>query len=237
MTDERQIYIEGSGLLPPSSKPIYPAGIKDDERIRVHPPVAPSYDETRYWRLDDAYTAHPNETTFAWKNDPQGLYGRGRGIGRLPDPCMFQFTPKKRALPDLWRHGSLFVVSARLLDVFREVDPDAFEVRRITMMGDDGVVFDETYHFLDVIRTLEVVDYANSTIIYGGGGCLSSGQRFDPFVSGYPSVRLLKDLDLPFHIFRHKNQSVLVSNYLRERVLSMRPKARNVDFDDVASGI
>lgn len=238
---DRSIQMPGNALLPPSRGPLYPADLKDGESVLVRPPVAPSPDDSRYWLMGDAYSQHPTETHFSWKNDPgPGLpvYGMGHGIDRLPNPSIYQFQPKvrKKGLPDFWEAHGLLVVSTRLLDILLEVDADALVHKPIVMKNLQGEVFDEHHHFVDVIRNIDAVDFANSFIIYEGGGHFREGTRYQPRAASFPSVRLLSDIDPSFHIFRHQKCAVMISDALKRQIGSVKPKFRNLAFRPVASG-
>lgn len=229
---DRDIQMPGSELLPPSRDPIFPSSLKENEKLLVRAPVAPIDEDRRYWLVRDALTQHPNDTLFAWKNDPRGEYGSGRGIERLPSPCVFQFKPKPRrqGLPDFWAGHGLFIVSTRLLDLLRRFDAEAIASKPIVMKDPEGNIFEEDHHFVDVIRCIEAVDYTNSNIIYSGSRVTSDGTRFAPYPRSYPSVRLLSDLNPSFKIFRHKHRNVFVSADVRDTILATKPTYRNIDF-------
>lgn len=236
---DRHIDVEGDALLPPSRTPLIPHDIKDGERVLVRPPVEPARDDNRYWTMRDGFRQHPTDATFAWRDKPErGPYGRGRGVELLPVPSTFQFKPKarKNGLADFWEAHGLLVMSTRLRDLILDTDPEGIVHKPIVMMDLDGNVFDEDHHFVDVVRAVEAVDYANSFVVYQGAETYD-GRRYDPRPASYYSVRILEDLDPSWHIFRHDGRGPIVSDHLHQKIKRMKPAVRNVGFQSPASGI
>jgi hypothetical protein len=236
---DRSIDIKGNALLPPSRTPLIPQDIKDGERVLVRPPVPPAYEDTRYWTMRDGLRLHPTDATFAWRDKPlYGPYGMGSGVDLLPVPSTFQFKPKarKNGLADFWEAHGLLVMSTRLRDLILDTDPEAIVHKPIIMMDLDGKVFDEDHHFVDVVRVVEAVDFANSLVVYQGGETYH-GRRSEPRPASYYSVRVLEDLDPSWHLFRHGRRSPIVSNHLHQKIKGSKPAFRNVAFGLLASGI
>lgn len=261
---DRVVQLPGHGLLPPSPEPLPPPDIQLEERVRVVPPCPPWQPrdaietgawrrnpsafpfDGRYWVFRERRGKHPTDALFAWKNDPgagQPAYGSGGGVDRIPDPALFEFKPRKRkgGLPDLWEGYGLFHVSTRLLDILLEWDADALAHRRIVMREPGGEVFDEDHHFLDVVRNIPAIDYANSIVHYQGAE-IYQGERYPPRPAHHSSVRLLDDIDPSFHLFRPARSiwgglSAIVSDALKRRLEKVKPALRHIEFSPLFAGL
>lgn len=264
----RTIHLPGEGLLPPSPEPMVPPDIGIKEIVRVVPPQPPHFptkDEAyelaknpslplfdrRYWKFKDALSQHPTSLRQIWVNNPgvAGMYGMGRGLDCVAEVIEFAVDGAKRKLPDLWESYGLFIVSTRLLDLLRDIDPDAIVHRPIVMRDKAGELIDDEHHLMDVVRNIWAVDFANSIIDYRGSGRGADGRAYPPTVSGYPSVRILGDLDPGFHIFRQVKDPRLwgpiggggsgcfVSDELKGHFETIKPKIRNLEFRPLYWGL
>jgi hypothetical protein len=256
MTPTREIRLPGEGLLPPSTKPLPPADIRPNERVRVIPPCPPWQPQTkedlvalskdpnlpqldrRYWRMQDAFEDQPRGLIVAWKNDPgtgAPRYGSGYGVGRLPDVSVFEVKPEEAGLelPDFFQGNGLFAVSTRLLEILLEADADAIVHKPILFVDAAGTVFDDHHHYIDVVRNVEAVDFANSVVDYDAGDQYEGEDL--PWISlGYVSSRMV-DLDPQIKIFRQKGlygggRSCFVTDDLKQRIEAVSPPIRNVAF-------
>ena len=268
MFPNRTIQIAGENLLPPSSKPLPPADIEADEVVQVNPPCPPwapnsgqeitellknpylpQFDR-RYWTFRGGFEGFPEDIeAISWDNEPgPGLpfFGSGHGMDRVPAEPLFTLRCRSAdpLLPDLWEVGGMFVVSRRLLALLLEWDPEAILHRRILMRDPAGELIHDEHYFVDVVRNLWAVDFANSVIKYHGGG-LDQGRRYPPYPIGYPSVRILEGLNSDFHIFRQAWTSrfgeggvnCIISDALMTRIEAAQPPFTNVRFGRLFAGL
>jgi Protein of unknown function (DUF1629) len=258
----RRIKIEGTALLPPSPIPIFPEGVEIDEKVVVIPPVPPwkpsnaeestalyqnpLLQDQRYWHMDDAFEKHPRDLTGnTWVNKPalMGHYGGGVGLQACADPCIFKFpvvAEKIKRWPDFFSYGGIFIVSARLLDIFRSFDEAALDIKPLLVLDKNDQEARPGYCIMDVIRIIDAVDYANSTIRFLGP-TLYNDELIPMKVNGYEAVRILDDIDPSFHIFRQRHNgrghNVIVSRALKEAIRSAKPKITNVGLYNMARGL
>ncbi|PAX07885.1 imm11 family protein [Sphingomonas lenta] len=248
---DRIIRIEGEGLLPPAYEPQIPAGMREDEKVRVIPPCPPWRSQTaaelvdvfhgrspqdqRYWFFREAYESKlPDGMT--WEGDPgpgQPHFGSGCGLDRVPDNSVFRFhtSTARIKMPDLWNYRGMLVMSGRLLELFREVDADALVWKRLLIRGKDGGTVPGDFYLVDVVRNIPAIDIANSIVEYRG----PSGP-YPPALVGYVSCRVRDDLDPSLHVFRQTKfglsggYRVIVSAALRRRLLDIKPSLTNMHF-------
>lgn len=249
---DRVIEVPGKGLLPPVYEPQIPAGMREDERVRVIPPSRPwgarnvadvnalfdgiSPEDQRYWFLRDAYERKlPHGLEWAEMPMP-GRWGDGLGLDLLENGTTFRFSaPASRIkLPSMWQpFGEVaMVVSRRLLDVLRALDADAIVSRTLVIRGRDNELVGDEYSIVDVVRNLTAIDIANSVIDYHGP---SGG--YPPTLSGYVSSRIRDDLDEDVAIFRQRSftsnggRMVIVSAKVRRALETASPSFSNMRFD------
>lgn len=257
----RRIKIEGTALLPPSPVPIFPEGVEIDEKVVVIPPVPPwkpsnaeestalikdpSLQDQRYWKMNDAFERHPKDLSGAWVNEPaiSGHFGGGVGLQACPSPCVFKFpvaAEKLKRWPDFFYYGSIFIVSVRLLDILRSFDEAALDIKPLLALDKNDQEVRQGYYMIDIVRIIDAVDYANSTVRFLGP-TLYNGELIPMKVNGYEAVRVLDDIDPSFHIFRQRHNgrgySVIVSRALKEAIRSAKSKITNVGLYNMASGL
>lgn len=266
MKSVRTVEIQGDRLLPQHCLPIIPSDIKDDELVKVLPPIQPwrpadaieatqfekkqnlfPHFDNRYWRLAEN-NQHPTDTLFAWKNDPgpgMPIIGHGCGLDRVPPVAEFKFKPKARklGLPDYWRNGGLVVLSERVLELLLEIDAKAIAYRQIEMRNLKNDLFDRDHYLVDITRVVWAVDYANSIVEYHGPET-HNGERLPARAAIISSARFRADLSNDFHIFRQRlsDQSdfstghCFISNVLKERLERLTPRPRNLRFAPLYEG-
>jgi hypothetical protein len=258
----RPMKIEGTSLLPPSPVPIFPEDVAIDEKVVVIPPVPPwkpsnaeestalikdpSLQDQRFWKMNDAFERHPKDLSGAWVNEPaiSGHYGGGVGLQACPSPCTFKFpviAEKMKRWPDFFYYGSIFIVSARLLDILRSFDEAALDIKPLLALDKNDQEVRQGYFMIDIVRIIDAVDYANSSIVYHGP-TLYNGELLPTKFWSYQSVRILDDIDPSFHMFRQRidnraHGSVIVSRALKEAIRSAKPKITNVGLYNMASGL
>lgn len=268
MIRNRTIEVPGEGLLPPSAEPLPPADIEAGEVVQVIPPCRPWAPNTgqeikdfsqnrhlpqfdrRYWTFRGGFEGFPEDIeAISWDNEPGPglpLFGHGHGMERVPAEPSFTLRCRSAPpiLPDLWEVGGLFVVSRRLLEMLLEADPEAIVHRRIQMRDPAGTLIHDEHYFVDIIRKLWAVDFANSVIKYHGGG-IYQGDRVSPYPIGYPSVRILEGLNPDFHLFRQAWRSSfgvggagsIISDALMTRIESTEPAFSNIRFGQLYFGL
>jgi hypothetical protein len=246
----RIIEIEGSGLLVPTYEPQIPAGIRPGEVVRVVPPCPPwratsaadvtaifdgqSPEDHRYWYLGESYD-RKLPYVDRWEGDPGKPSRAGLGLGLeriLASTVLHLSAPSgKVRFPDFRQHAGLLIVSDRLLELWRRIDPSAIMATPVIIKGSDGQIVSDHHSFVDVVRNLAAIDIANSIVQYRGP---HSG--YPAHFAGTVSSRIRDDLDPSFGIFRQKlfgsdgGNRIIVSAMMRKHMDALRPKLSNVDF-------
>jgi hypothetical protein len=221
-------------LLPPSSEPLFPPDLKPGEERLYVPPVLPQIGEGKYFRIYNRTSVGGGDKKLNWINrfSTEGTPppGYGNGFDMLPGDPIFEDEAEHPRLPDVWSYLSFMIASQRLIDVIRTLDPDAIDVRPIDWRYTGGGRPEQPFYFLDTIRKLPAIDYANSQVRYHNyDGRLTVG-RASPW-------RAMPGLPEDAHIFRDERKTlyIIVSQVLRTAIEKARPEMPSVGFDDIAS--
>lgn len=220
------------GLLPPSGEPLPPPNMKPGCADQVNdvtyvPPVLPEEGESGYWLMmpGDA----PWDRTMKWVNKveqgrPSPYMGR---FHEIPGPIKFVSTRRMpRKMPDFKRGTYAHIVSQRIVDVFHAFDPDGYKLHPVEYTYRDGETPDQPFWLFYVTRIIPAIDYANSKIAY------RKSEGYEPHVLRQGPVRLMPEAyDFPYFCTHWINVPIFVSDEMKQRLDSLRPKLNYVRFD------
>lgn len=156
----------GLKLLPPSADPIPPAGMRDGDKVWYEPPVLPEPGSSGYWVIKSAMDV-PNLRT-KWPNQSHFM-SPNPGLGRFEDysePVIWRTSNVlPRNLSEIWI-GATHTVSERVLDIFREFDPDGVKSYPVDWEFKNGTKPKYEYYWIHINRKIKAIDFANSKIMY-----------------------------------------------------------------------
>ena len=130
------------------------------------------------------------------------------------------------------------VASTRLLDFLLDFDGDAIVHKQIIMEDLDGNIYDDDHHFVDVVRSIQAIDYANSEVRYRGAFTASNGMMIPDTAVSVKNARMLDNIDPEHHIFRQKfddgvSKGVIISDKLKKALKSEKPAFRNLRTENL----
>lgn len=255
---ERVIMLKGP-VREPSAVPEMPEGLAREEAVIVYPPVPPeagaeegpiawwlvqqAHKDKRFWILSSG-ERHPRAT---WTNEPPPGpawgSGKGRGLDALPETITIQLDREYKRLPDIFSPMYIPVISKRLLDLFMAADQNAVVAKQVDLRKKDGSPWPEPYFVFDVIRCENVVDWANSVIIYDGP-YLRGVECMPTRVRCVSTALIRPDVNADMPILRSlrpdtgaASSDILVSDKLKSILEAENPKLTNVSFWRISSGV
>lgn len=151
----------------------------------------------------------------------------------LPGPVQMRSKNRPpRRMGELSTGGLGHIASQRIVDVFREFDPDHIRTHPIDWQFRDGEPPTWPYYLIYVTRMANAVDYANSRVLY------HKDPGYPPDALSKGPARLMPGLEgLPyFNIYdQTRITRIFVSDAMKQRFDSLRPKLRYVEFLDPAT--
>jgi hypothetical protein len=139
---------------------------------------APGVARHQYFEVYDNYGQLTRAPDFDWVNMKElatpgylglspGPYEHGSGFPAFAASPKIVFQKKSTRQPlDFYRFRRIWVISDRLKAILEDFDREGFEFVRTDTLYDGGTREGLPYWFCDVIRVLDCVDEAASTITY-----------------------------------------------------------------------
>lgn len=236
MTLPTPVEDDRTGMLPPADEPPVwpPRALRHDMRedYWYEPPVMPRAGTARYFNVVEVGGA-PVFINWKWANEQHGgpRIGYAKGFGTLSTrPQIVGIAEGQFGGPasELHKYGLFLYASERVVEIFRQLDPDAIATCPIDWRLRDGTPLDQQYYFLDILRVIPAIDFANSRLLFRpdteGGNYIADAEplRFKP------------DIPEHYHVFRDARfkMRIFYSRTLCERLAALDPPLDNIKFED-----
>jgi hypothetical protein len=110
--------------------------------------------------------------------------------------------------------------------------------RKLLYCDPQGNIFDEGHHYVDVIRNVEAIDYANSIVGYISWD-QPKGEKTPWVTASHVSSRIIDNLDPSYRIFRQTNfrgggSGCFISDDVKQKIESLSPPIRNIAFHPIS---
>lgn len=236
MNPNRHIFIDGDAPLPPSRVPVPPADMQLNEVVMVHPPgPIHTREGSDYFQWD--LQSGPLEFYISsdWVNEPPvppAPPGDGRGFAQCEVPARYRMNAKAKSYRDaIDINGTFCAMSPRLVTFLRDAVGDAIDVLPVRFERKDGTLLRDDYFFVDVVRRVTAIDWANSVVEH------RRWESVEEHVAWPVSIRTLDTVPADALLFRDdvSNRS-LIHRSLVERLMAVKPKFTGLSYAGTTKG-